>query len=147
MKYRIRKFFNVNGYGAYLLIINVITMLVALILYPCFYAGNKSIWDLMSWSAFYVLLFGLIISIGLLIPFKGKFSTLALLPTNLIVFGLFILKTYQYISAAFVGIDSQFTPQFIVLFVLFLVNVILSFVAFFKTLNFEKKEDLDNEEK
>lgn len=146
MKYKVRKFFNVNGYGAYVLIANIIMILITLILYPCFYAGNKSIWDLMSWSAFYVLLVGLVIGSGLLFLFKGKFSSLVLMPTTLVAFGLFVLKTYQYISAAFVGIDSQFTPQFIILFILFIINVILSFIAFFKTFNFEK-ENLNNEEK
>ena len=99
----------------------------------------------MSWSAFYVLLVGLVIGVALLFLFKGKFSSLVLMPTTLVAFGLFVLKTYQYISAAFVGIDSQFTPQFIILFILFIINVVLSFIAFFKTFNFEK-ENLNNEE-
>lgn len=107
MKYKVRKFFNVNGYGAYVLIANIIIILITLILYPCFYDGNKSIWDLMSWSAFYVLLVGLVIGVALLFLFKGKFSSLVLMPTTLVAFGLFVLKTYQYISAALVGIDSH----------------------------------------
>lgn len=89
----------------------------------------------MSWEAFYVLLFGAIVALGVLVV-KNKIvedvaSALLILAT---IIGLcfFIQYIYNYVVVVMVGIDlNHFDPEFIVCTTMFAVSLVAAIVSFF----------------
>lgn len=131
MKDKIKKFFDDRGVGSFIVLGTLFTMILTLIFWPAFYGNGQEITIKLSIGTIYVLALGVIASGILLYFFQGKYSAFPLLASNIFAFVLFVLDVYRYVSAAFTGIDSQFSFQFFFVFFLFLLDVVSSMVAFF----------------
>ncbi len=129
MKDKFIHFFEERGVGAILVACSMIFKVVILILYPLAYAGAQSIHDNMSWPSFYVVSGTLILTGVFLVLFKGKYVGFPLLFGSLLSFSFFMYQTYTYLSAAMTGIDSQFETPYVILFIVYMLNIILGVIT------------------
>lgn len=127
---KIKKFFSTLSKGKIVTLAAAVVMLATALVNIICYAGAKSIMDNMSWPATISLVVGALFTIGLIFIFDGKASPIPALAGSLLGLAFFTLKIYTWASAAAIGIDSTWEPQFFIVVGLIVASIALSCTSF-----------------
>ncbi len=127
---KIKNFFSTLSKGKILALSSALLMLITSLVNIICYAGAKSLMDNMSWPASIALAAGAAFTIGLVFLLDGKASPIPAVVGSLFGLGFFALKIYTWASAAALGIDSSWEPQFFIVVALIVSCIVLSCVSF-----------------
>lgn len=114
--------------GFYALLGCMALSLVTVIVYASIYASTRYI----SWTGFWTMLAGIVVSAVLVVCKLQRFAPSVLLVTNFVALLYHVYYIYFFISSVVTGIQfSGFPPEFFVNFVLFGLTLVMSIACVF----------------